>query len=132
MYHLLRFKEFLPKTRGSFLLYRHHLSCTVRLKLLHTFLQLQTTLAISTTAFIIVLRTWSAYQSLINKYIMNWSKTLYFKTIANNHALLTLLADRSEDELYKTAILICCFLRSRGISFVVFKISQTATNNTII
>lgn len=76
--------------------------------------KLQTTLAISTTAFIIVLRTWSAYQSLINKYIMNWSKTLYFKTIANNHALLTLLADRSEDELYKTAILICCFLRSRG------------------
>jgi hypothetical protein len=47
------------------------------------------------------------------------SRMLYFKNIANNRSLLTLLVDRAEDETFKEALLTYTFiLKNRPPSHV--------------
>ena len=64
-------------------------------------------------------RAWVGYRNKRNKYLANLAATLYFKTVANNRGVLTLLADRAVDEEFKEAFLAYVFLSSprnrRGI-----------------
>jgi hypothetical protein len=64
-------------------------------------------------------RAWVGYRNKRNKYLANLAATLYFKTVANNRGVLTLLADRAVDEEFKEAFLAYVFLLSprnrRGI-----------------
>lgn len=53
------------------------------------------------------------YQSQRNQYLADLSRLLYFKTIANNRGLLSLLVDRAEDESFKEALLVYTFLLTK-------------------
>jgi hypothetical protein len=57
-------------------------------------------------------RAWVGYRNKRNKYLANLAATLYFKTVANNRGVLTLLADRAVDEEFKEAFLAYVFLLS--------------------
>ena len=62
--------------------------------------------------FVLALRAWNAYKNKRNSYLLSLSKLLYFKTLANNRALLALIVDRAEDETFKSALITYTFLRS--------------------
>nr|KAG5707520.1 hypothetical protein BaRGS_012024 [Batillaria attramentaria] len=55
-------------------------------------------------------RAWTTYKNRRNAYLVDASRTLYFKNVANNRGLLTLLVDRAEDESFKEALLTYTFL----------------------
>ena len=55
-------------------------------------------------------RTWTVYKNRRNSYMVELNRMLYYKNIANNRGLLTLLVDRAEDELFKEALLTYAFL----------------------
>ena len=57
-------------------------------------------------------RVWVSYKNKRNQYLLNMSKLLYFKTLANNKGALALLSDRAQDEDFKEAILAYLFLVS--------------------
>ena len=57
-------------------------------------------------------RAWIGYKNKRNHYLANLATTLYYKTVANNRGVLTLLADRAQDEEFKEAILAYTFLLS--------------------
>ncbi len=61
---------------------------------------------------LLALRAWNAYKNKRNLYLMSLSKLLYFKTVANNRALLALIVDRAQDETFKSALLTYSFLRA--------------------
>ena len=62
--------------------------------------------------FIVALRAWTAYKNKRNSYLLSLSKLLYFKTVANNRALLALIVDRAEDETFKSTLIAYTFLRA--------------------
>lgn len=70
-----------------------------------------TYIAIS-VAGIVALRAWNMYKNKRNSYLVRLGQTLYFNSIANNRALLTLLADRAEDEVFKVTLLAYSFLQA--------------------
>ena len=70
-----------------------------------------TYIAISVAA-LVALRAWNMYKNKRNSYLVRLGQTLYFKSIANNRALLTLLADRAEDEVFKVTLLAYSFLQA--------------------
>lgn len=51
------------------------------------------------------LRGFIAYQNKKSKYLSTLNSMLYYKNIANNRGLITLIADRAEDESFKEALL---------------------------
>lgn len=53
---------------------------------------------------------WTVYKNRRNAYMVDLSRMLYFKNIANNRGLLALLVDRAEDESFKEALLVYTFL----------------------
>lgn len=55
-------------------------------------------------------RAWIGYKNKRNQYLANLATTLYYKTVANNRGVLTLLSDRAQDEEVKEAILAFTFL----------------------
>ncbi|XP_076470686.1 transmembrane protein 143-like [Babylonia areolata] len=55
-------------------------------------------------------RAWTVYKNRRNAYLVDMSRTLYFKNVANNRGLLALLVDRAEDESFKEALLAYTFL----------------------
>ena len=63
-------------------------------------------------AGVVALRAWTMYKNKRNSYLVRLGQTLYFKSIANNRALLTLLADRAEDEVFKVTLLAYSFLQA--------------------
>ncbi len=70
-------------------------------------------------AGLVASRAWIGYKNKRNQYLVNLSRTLYYKTVAHNRGVLTLLVDRAQDEEFKEAILAYVFLLSprnrRGI-----------------
>ncbi|KAJ8302759.1 hypothetical protein KUTeg_019155 [Tegillarca granosa] len=50
------------------------------------------------------------YKNKRNAYLADLNRMLYFKNIANNRGLITLLVDRAEDESFKEALLVYTFL----------------------
>lgn len=61
-------------------------------------------------AALIASRAWISYKNKRNHYLASLATTLYFKTIANNRGVLTLLTDRAQDEEFKEALLAYTFL----------------------
>ncbi|KAL5022889.1 hypothetical protein ScPMuIL_002044 [Solemya velum] len=59
---------------------------------------------------LIGVRGWTVYKNRRNSYMVDLSRMLYFKNIANNRGLLALLVDRAEDESFKEALLVYSFL----------------------
>ena len=57
-------------------------------------------------------RGWLGYKNKRNAYLVNLSRTLYFKTVSNNRGVLTLLTDRAQDEEFKESLLVYLFLLS--------------------
>jgi len=57
-------------------------------------------------------RAWIGYTNKRNKYLASLASTLYYRTIANNRGVLTLLTDRAQDEEFKEALLAYAFLLS--------------------
>ncbi|XP_060553523.1 transmembrane protein 143-like isoform X2 [Ruditapes philippinarum] len=55
-------------------------------------------------------QSWTLYKNKRNKYLVDLSRLLYFKNVANNRGLLALLVDRAEDESFKEALLVYTFL----------------------
>ncbi|XP_067936843.1 transmembrane protein 143-like [Watersipora subatra] len=57
-----------------------------------------------------------AYRSRCNNYMAALNKTLYYKNIANNRSLLTLVIDRAQDKTFKETLLTYTFVQalSRG------------------
>lgn len=53
---------------------------------------------------------WTVHKNNHLAYVNDLTRMLYFKNIANNRGLLTLLIDRAEDELFKETILAYTFL----------------------
>ena len=72
-------------------------------------------------------RAWIGYKNKRNHYLANLATTLYYKTVANNRGVLTLLADRAQDEEFKEAILAYTFLLSprnrRGVPGTQYTVS---------
>lgn len=61
-------------------------------------------------AAVIAGRAWMSYKNKRNHYLASLATTLYFKTVANNRGVLTLLTDRAQDEEFKEALLAYIFL----------------------
>ena len=57
-------------------------------------------------------RAWIGYKNKRNHYLVNLATTLYYRTVANNRGVLTLLVDRAQDEEFKEALLAYVFLLS--------------------
>ena len=73
-------------------------------------------------------RGWVGYKNKRNKYLVNLSRTLYFKTVSNNRGVLTLLTDRAQDEEFKEALLAYLFLLSppnrRGVPGLAYSVDS--------
>lgn len=63
-------------------------------------------------AALIGARGWVGYKNKRNQYLVNLSRTIYFKMVSNNRGVLTLLTDRAQDEEFKEALLAYLFLLS--------------------
>ena len=72
--------------------------------------QMDWTMLLSTITALIAVRAWTVYKNRRNSYLLQLSRMLYFKNIANNRGLLTLLVDRAEDEIFKEVLLVYSFL----------------------
>jgi len=64
---------------------------------------------------LLALQSWSAYKNKRNKYLVELAKTFYYKALANNRALLTLVTDRAEDEVFKASLLAYTFILKENI-----------------
>lgn len=73
-------------------------------------INVQWTLLVAGLTAFIAARTWSLYKIRRNQYLVQLNRMLYFKNVANNRSLLTLLVDRAEDETFKEALLAYVFL----------------------
>ena len=79
-------------------------------------------------AALIGARGWVGYKNKRNQYLVNLSRTIYFKMVSNNRGVLTLLTDRAQDEEFKEALLAYIFLLSPPNRRGVPGASYTATN----
>ena len=74
-------------------------------------------------------RAWIGYKNKRNYYLANLATTLYYKTIANNRGVLSLLCDRAQDEEVKEVILAYTFLlnplKAKGSDLCVYDTSGT-------
>ena len=71
---------------------------------------MQWSLVFTIVSGLVGFRWWTVYKNRHNEYLLQLSRMLYFKNIANNRGLLTLLVDRAEDELFKESLLSYMFL----------------------
>ena len=68
------------------------------------------TLLATATTGLIGIQSWTHYKNKHLAYLNEHSRMMFFKNIANNRELLTLLVDRAEDEVFKEALLVYSFL----------------------
>ena len=68
------------------------------------------TLLATTATGLIGIQSWTHYKNKHLAYLNEHSRMMFFKNIANNRGLLTLLVDRAEDEVFKEALLVYSFL----------------------
>ncbi|XP_065052410.1 transmembrane protein 143-like isoform X1 [Rhopilema esculentum] len=73
-------------------------------------LKLETSLVFAISSVLILARNIAFYKRMRNRHVLDISQTLYFKSVASNHALLALIIDRAEDEIYKLSLLIYAIL----------------------
>lgn len=95
-------------------------------------MKIETSLAFGILAIIVLIRNRVFYKNLRNRCVLDLSQTLYFKSVASNHALLALMIDRAEDEVYKSSLLCFAFLHRRRCcadeSMWIFLISSSNLN----
>ena len=70
------------------------------------------TIGFAALTAVIGARGWFAYKNRQNAYLASLNKMLFFKNIANNRGLITLVVDRAEDESFKEALLTYTFIHS--------------------
>ena len=68
------------------------------------------TLLATAVTGLIGIQSWTHYKNKHLAYLNEHSRMMFFKNIANNRGLLTLLVDRAEDEVFKEALLVYSFL----------------------
>ncbi len=68
------------------------------------------TLLATAATGLIGIQAWTRYKNKHLAYLNEHSRMMFFKNIANNRGLLTLLVDRAEDEVFKEALLVYTFL----------------------
>ena len=68
------------------------------------------TLLATAATGLIGIQSWTHYKNKHLAYLNEHSRMMFFKNIANNRGLLTLLVDRAEDEVFKEALLVYSFL----------------------
>ena len=68
------------------------------------------TLILTGVTGLVGIQAWTTYKNRHLSYVNDHSRMLYFKNIANNRGLLTLLVDRAEDEIFKETLLTYTFL----------------------
>lgn len=68
--------------------------------------------AAAVAAGLVAGRAWLRYQGKRDRYLLNLSKMLYYRSLAHNRSVLTLLADRAMEEEFKEALLGYAFLLS--------------------
>jgi hypothetical protein len=74
------------------------------------------------TSSLVGIRIWFSYRNRRNSYMVSLSRTLYYKSIAHNRGVLTLLVDRAVDEEFKGALLTyVCLLPTEGQSLFGFR-----------
>ncbi|XP_033626790.1 transmembrane protein 143-like [Asterias rubens] len=73
-------------------------------------INLDWTLVTASVTGLIALSAWNKYKNRRTRYMMQLSRTLYYKNVANNRGLLTLLVDRAQEETFKEALLTYAFL----------------------
>lgn len=72
--------------------------------------QFDWSLVLSLVMGAISIRAWTVYKNRRSEYLLDITRMLYFKNVANNQGLLALLVDRAEDEIFKEALLTYTFL----------------------
>ncbi|XP_038078717.1 transmembrane protein 143-like [Patiria miniata] len=73
-------------------------------------IKLDWTLITASVTGLMALSAWNKYKNRRTRYMMQLSRTLYFKNVANNRGVLTLLVDRAQEETFKEALLTYAFL----------------------
>ncbi|XP_022097550.1 transmembrane protein 143-like [Acanthaster planci] len=73
-------------------------------------IKLDWTLITASVTGLMALSAWNKYKNRRTRYMMQLSRTLYFKNVANNRGVLTLLVDRAQEETFKEALLTYVFL----------------------
>ncbi|XP_078609191.1 transmembrane protein 143-like isoform X1 [Branchiostoma floridae x Branchiostoma japonicum] len=84
-----------------------------RLVLVMASLEIPILLMLAATIAFVVLRSWTVYKNRRNLYLLELSRTLYFKNVSSNRGLLTALVDRAQEESVKQALLVYTFLLGR-------------------
>ncbi|XP_066289958.1 transmembrane protein 143-like isoform X1 [Branchiostoma lanceolatum] len=84
-----------------------------RLVLVMSSLEIPILLMLAATIGFVVLRSWTVYKNRRNLYLLELSRTLYFKNVSSNRGLLTALVDRAQEESVKQALLVYTFLLGR-------------------
>lgn len=97
------------------------LSLTTRMLSSLAELNLSWTSIVAGATGLLALNSWNAYKNKRNKYLVNLAKSFYYKTLANNRALLTLVVDRSEDEVFKAAVLAYTFIKMENTARGIFQ-----------
>eukprot|EP00058_Branchiostoma_floridae_P008591 XP_002594079.1 hypothetical protein BRAFLDRAFT_68480 [Branchiostoma floridae] len=85
----------------------------MRLVLVMASLEIPILLMLAATIAFVVLRSWTVYKNRRNLYLLELSRTLYFKNVSSNRGLLTALVDRAQEESVKQALLVYTFLLGR-------------------
>ncbi|XP_071959684.1 transmembrane protein 143-like [Antedon mediterranea] len=87
-------------------------------------LKVQWTLIAASVTGLLALNAFNSYKNRRTRYMVKLSHMLYYKNIANNRGLLTLLVDRAEDEALKEVLLVYAFLLTQ-------RNSSTLTSETL-
>lgn len=74
------------------------------------------TLGFAAVTSVIGLQGYLAYKSRQSRYLAALNKMIYYRNIANNRGLITLVVDRAQDESFKEALLTYTLLLSSTVS----------------
>lgn len=72
----------------------------------------QWSLIISAVAAAVATRAWGTHKLRRQAYLSRLNMLLYWHNVANNRGLLTLIADRAEEEAFKETLLVFAFLHA--------------------
>ncbi|XP_033113132.1 transmembrane protein 143-like [Anneissia japonica] len=94
-------------------------------------LKLQWTLIAASVTGLVALNAFNSYKNRRTRYMVQLSRMLYYKNIANNRGLLTLLVDRAEDEALKEVLLVYAFLLTSRNSSTVLSDDSLSTSSAL-
>ena len=86
------------------------LSASVKMLATVAYVNLHYSVAVMALLGLFCFHTWLRYSAKRNLYLANLSQFLFYKSIAHNRGVLTLLSDRAQDEEFKEMLLAYTFL----------------------